>query len=219
MAKLGLILGILTIALLVQPAYSQECAQFSIFTAESVQAEPGSSVNIEVAVKNTGTCAGQTLVAAQVPDGWTAGQFETKSIAPDGSDFSEIKIIIPAGANTSTVEFMAESANSSFTEVIIGPPEAPAEEAPPAELPEEEPPVITPAPTIPITTPETPAEAPAETPAQQPEPQAEQTTGDVTGLVTGNPISQIVIFALLFFGAGFVVGRMKNEGFRYRFKR
>ncbi|HJW97185.1 MAG TPA: NEW3 domain-containing protein [archaeon] len=211
-------IAILAAALLFHVAYAQsECAQFSIYTAESVQAEPGSSVNIDVAVTNTGTCAGETAVAAKVPDGWNSTSlFFTKKLGPGDSDpTGVIKITIPADAQTSTVEFMAESANSSFTEVIIEGSEAPAE---PQNQTQAEPPVITPTPPIPITTPEAPAETPAETPAQ-PEPQAEQTAGDVTGLLTGNPAAQIAVFAFLFFGAGFLAGKMKSEGFRYRFRR
>src|SRR4030042_48231 len=114
-------IAILAAALLFHVAYAQECAQFSIYTAESIEAEAGSSVSIDVAVTNTGTCAGEAAVAAKVPDGWNSTSlFFTKKLGPGDSDpTGVIKITIPADAQTANVEFTAESANSSFTEVLI----------------------------------------------------------------------------------------------------
>jgi hypothetical protein len=209
--------------------------QFSISSPQSV--DMGSApVWVDITVTNTGSCEGSTTVYPLMPDGWFNGSdFTTKTLQPGESDNSTIKIFT-SDTNSATIQFAADGANSSQTEIIIGG-VAPVENATqanatPVQSNETQPPIITPAAnTSVISVPQEtqPSQNPNATSVQAPQPSQQQTneTGaaqnqpasSVTGLVTANPASQIAVFAILVFGAGYLTARIKREGFRYRFRK
>ena len=203
----------------IHPAAGQDCTpEFAIYSAESIEGSPASFEIVRIAVKNTGSCAGTATVSAEVPQDWLANTFTTEEIPPGDTDTSNsIKVIIPSGAVTSIVNFTAPGAKGGSTKMIIaGSPEVAGEPV------QEQPVQQEPAPSLIInTTPAAPISpaAPAAQPAQESEPQAEQTSLPSTGLVSANPAAQVAVFGLLIFGAGYLLGKTKGDGFRYRFKR
>lgn len=184
--------------------------QFAIYSAESIDGVPGTFVRIHIAVKNTGSCAGSAIVSAQYPENWLASTFTTDEIQPGGTDTTQsIKVIIPYGAKTSVINFTAPGANGSSTEIMI---------AASGEAVQNEPAQQNQMPVINVTS--NPAINTSAIKPQEMQPQAQnQPASSVTGLVTANPSVQIAVFAVIVFGAGYMVARIKSEGFRYRFRR
>jgi hypothetical protein len=227
MQKSLIFLSIIAGVLLSAAALSQsQCTpQFSISSPESVEMTEG-LVWVQIQVTNTGSCEGSATVYLSKPEGWYYGEnFTTATLQPGESENSSMKIFT-SNPNSATVQFLAEGAATSETKIIIGgivPEGSPAQPAPAAPAPEEkkEAPVIAPAPSpAPITVPQEtepvaqPAQQANEAPAQ-----SQTETAPTTGLLTSNPSAQIAVFALLFFGAGYLVATIRGEGFRYRFKR
>jgi hypothetical protein len=201
------VLAILVAPVLMQAAAGQECTpEFAIYSAESVEGAPATFVRVDIAVKNAGSCAGMATVSAQYPENWLASTFTTGEIQPGETDTKHsIKVIMPSGAKSSVINFTAPGANATSTKIIIG--GLPVEEK--NETRQEQ--------TQPAINPD--VIKPEETPQQQAEPQAQnQPASPVTGLLTANPSFQIAVFAIMLFGAGYLVARIKSEGFRYRFR-
>jgi hypothetical protein len=117
-----------------------------------------------------------------------------------------MKIIIPGGANSSVINLTAPGADPFPVKIIVG--GQPIEGLSTSENKTQ---IQLPAAIIPI--------APAKNDSVINVPQENQPVGSVTGLVTANPSAQIAIFAILIFGAGYLAGRMKREGFSYRFRK
>ena len=222
------VLAILLFVFMAQAAASQEggsCTpKFTIYSAEMFEATAGSSIEIDVAVKNTGACAGSTVVIAEVPEGWNKTKIVTDTLQPGGSYISSIKITLPEDAKSSIVNLIAPGANVSPIKIIIGGiiPEENASQAnvTPEKENETQPPAVNITPIMPIKNDTVIAPQENVQPQQnETQPVQNQPAGSVTGLVTSNPSAQIAIFAILVFGAGYLASRIKSEGFRYRFKR
>jgi len=223
------VLAILLFVFMAQAAASQEggsCTpKFTIYSAEMFEATAGSSIEIDVAVKNTGACAGSTVVIAEVPEGWNKTKIVTDTLQPGGSYISSIKITLPEDAKSSIVNLIAPGANVSPIKIVIGgiaPEEnASQENVTPEQKNETQPPAPNITPIIPAKN-DTVINLPQENAQPQPnetEPaQNQPESGSVTGLMTSNPSAQIAIFTILIFGAGYLASRIKSEGFRYRFK-
>jgi hypothetical protein len=174
---------------------------FTIYTAESIEAQAGTTVDIELAVKNTGTCTASARIVKSLPEGWSGSNYTTPTLTPGDNDVTTLEINIPSDAENSTINFTAAGGTKQASvEVIV--------------TSENQTPVITPAP-APIITPQEPQ------PKQQENttPQAEQPESSVTGLVTSNPAVQSIVLFIIVFGAGYLLGKGKGEGFRYRFRR
>lgn len=202
------------------------CAQFAIYTTERVEANPGSSLSIDVAVNNTGTCAGDTLVLVKpsLPEGWSGTKFFTKKLSPGETEISSIEIDIPQDAQSAVITFIGDSATESSTEVVIGGQElqenVTSNRNETAVLPVSTPEI----PAVNITNPPAPLEETTneteeiqQTSDQEPV-SAQQPAGSVTGLISANPFAQAAVFILLIFGAGYLLGKGKVEGFRYRYR-
>jgi len=200
--------------------------EFAIYSAETFEAAAGSSIEIDVLVKNTGACAGSTVVIAEVPKGWNKTKIVTDRLEQGESYPSSIKITLPDGAESAIVNLIAPGANVSPVKIVIGgiaPEENASQENVTSEQENEtQPPAPNITPIIPAKN-DTVINLPQENAQPQPnetEPaQNQPESGSVTGLVTANPSAQIAIFAILVFGAGYLASRIKSEGFRYRFKR
>jgi len=222
------VLAILLFVFMAQAAASQEggsCTpKFTIYSAEMFEATAGSSIEIDVAVKNTGACAGSTVVIAEVPEGWNKTKIVTDTLQPGGSYISSIKITLPEDAKSSIVNLIAPGANVSPIKIIIGGiiPEENASQAnvTPEKENETQPPAVNITPIMPIKNDTVIAPQENVQPQQnETQPVQNQPAGSVTGLVTSNPSAQIAIFAILVFGAGYLASRIKREGFRYRFRK
>jgi hypothetical protein len=189
--------------------------QFSISSPESVSMSK-TFVWVDITVTNTGSCEGSTTVYPMMPDSWySSANFTTKTLQPGESDNSSIKIIPPDGASSATIQFAADGANSSQTKIVIGG-IAPAENQTQTKPPVTSTPPVMPIKNQTIIAPqENPQPQPNETGAVQNQPEAVPTTG----LVTSNPASQIAVFVILIFGAGYLAARIRIGGFRYRFKK
>ena len=212
-----LFISIIAGVLLSAAALSQgQCTpQFSIKSPESVDMTT-TVVWVQIEVTNTGSCEGSTTVYPVLPEGWYKGDnFTTANLQPGEIENSSMKIYT-SGDSSATIQFLAEGASASETKMIVGgmaPEEAPAPEQ------KNETPVIAPAPSpAPITVPQE-TQPVQQAPAEPAPAQSQTETAPATGLLTSNPSAQIAVFALLFFGAGYLVATIRGEGFRYRFKR
>jgi hypothetical protein len=228
MSKAFLLATVFSALLLSSLAAGQEsCAWFSILAADTINAEPGTSIDIDLAIRNTGTCAGDTMVIAVVPKDtdWSATQFLTKELAPGETQMTEanpIKISIPADAQTSKITLLADSAEPLNIDVIIG--DIPVQNAI-EQTPSEPPvnvtptiPVINVTNIIPLPVEETPNESePQEIEKQSAdqEPAAIQTS-PTTGLLTANPAVYGAILVVFLFGAVYLYESRKIHGYRYR---
>jgi hypothetical protein len=197
------VLAILAFVFIAQAAAGQEGAsctpEFAIYSAEMFEATAGSSIEIDVAVKNTGACAGSVVVIAEVPEGWNKTKIVTGALQPGNSSISTIKITLPGDAKSAIINLIAPGANISSVKIVVGgiiPEENASQENVTPEQENAQP-------------------QPNETEIAQSQPEAIPTTG----LVTANPSAQIAVFVILIFGAGYLASRIKSEGFRYRFKR
>ena len=192
--------------------------QFLISSPESVSMTK-TFVWVHIDVTNTGSCEGSTTVYPVLPEGWYWDNFTTKTLQAGESENSSIKIFTSDDSKSVTIQFLADGANSSQTKIVIGG-MVPEEVAnPPEQKNETQPPIIVPAAnpapiSVPQETQPSVQQEPNETVAEQNQP-----AGSVTGLLTANPSAQIAVFAILLFGAGYLVATMKSEGFRYRFRR
>jgi len=219
------LLAFATLALLFSnlAAGQEGCSKFTLYAADSIDAEPGTTIDIDLAVKNTGSCAGQTMVAVDVPKGWSATPmtFETGSITTNVMHMETIQLTIPADVQSSNISLYAESAEPLTIQIIIGgsPVQNATEQDP--EIP------VNVTPTLPIinVTNKLPApleetlnESETEEVQQQTadqEPAATQGTG-VTGLVTSNPAVYGAILVVFLFGAIYLYESRKLHGYSYR---
>jgi hypothetical protein len=218
-----LALSILAFIFLAQATLGQDSSgctpQFVISSTDSVDASAESLIWIRVTVTNTGECDGTATVTPEVPDIWAGSTFITSNLGPGESENSSMKIIIPGGANSSVINLTAPGADPFPVKIIVG--GQPIEGLSTSENKTQiQPPAASIIPITPakndtvIKVPQENAQQPNATGAVQNQP-----AGSVTGLVTANPSAQIAIFAILIFGAGYLAGRMKREGFSYRFRK
>jgi hypothetical protein len=208
--------------LLFSLASAQDCtSELTIIAADGINADAGTTLDIDLKVENTGTCTVETPVMAKVPEGWSATNFSI-TLTPGGVYFTEDKplmVTIPAEAQTSTITIYAESAEPKNIEIIIGgsPIQNVTEETPPE-------PLVNVTPIIPVINPE-PAPVqetvPAENKTQEEhaQPEAAEPASSVTGLLTGSPAIQSAVIVILILGGALVYQTIKGQGFRYRFKK